>query len=546
MKTSSYVYGVEKLDGNDAWALFEASAAGDLPRVKALLAKDRRLANAQYWYQFPIHMAVRAGHTAVVKELLDHGADPGQSRFTYNSWDKLLACAAERGFGPIESLLQRAMRRRFRYSPEFAALRDAIIARDARKVGAVVRREPELVQASDALGNNALHWSIITRQLRLIERFVELGTPLDAQRADGNTPVLLAAGGAYDYWHRSERDKSHPSLRNAAVMVGSLLALGAEYTISVAASVGDLERVAQLLSKDATLATRLDSAQVSPLARAAGEGHLHIVKLLLEHGADPNLPESGAPEGLALFEACSGNHLEVVQLLLDRGANPNAGADSSGCCLTICEVRHGERASPVQKLLRKRGAQSPPYAMSSQQIKQAVRKRSSVVDHEEFSTCLMAVHDEAPLLRYLDDAPERLAQLDVGSIAEFPAAESLLRKLLERGLEVNQTDWLGKTPLHVVAALGESTLAAVLLDAGAEINAREAEYQGTPLAAAVRASGIGDPQQAKRQRKMVQFLLQNGADANLSHDQPWATPLAWALRQDQPEIAELLKQSGAK
>ena len=40
--------------------LFEACAVGDLPRVKTLLAKDPRLVNAQYWYQFPIHMAVRA------------------------------------------------------------------------------------------------------------------------------------------------------------------------------------------------------------------------------------------------------------------------------------------------------------------------------------------------------------------------------------------------------------------------------------------------------------------------------------------------------
>jgi len=34
----------------------------------------------------------------------------------------------------------------------------------------------------------------------LIDRFVELGTPIDAQRADGQTPVLLAANGATDYW----------------------------------------------------------------------------------------------------------------------------------------------------------------------------------------------------------------------------------------------------------------------------------------------------------------------------------------------------------
>ena len=97
MKTKTYVYGVEKLSGHDAWALFEACALGDVPKVKSLLAKNPRLVNAQFWYQFPIHMAVRAGHADIVGLLLDRGADPGQSRFTYNSWDKLLLYAKERG-----------------------------------------------------------------------------------------------------------------------------------------------------------------------------------------------------------------------------------------------------------------------------------------------------------------------------------------------------------------------------------------------------------------------------------------------------------------
>ena len=59
MKTKAYVYGVETLNGYDAWALFEACAVGELREAKALLAKDPRLVNAQFWYQFPIHMAVR-------------------------------------------------------------------------------------------------------------------------------------------------------------------------------------------------------------------------------------------------------------------------------------------------------------------------------------------------------------------------------------------------------------------------------------------------------------------------------------------------------
>ena len=180
MKTTNYVYGVEKLNGYDAWALFKACATGDMPKVNGLLAKDRRLVNSQFWYQFPIHMAVREGYAQIVVLLLDHGADPGQSIFTYNSWDKLLASARERGHREVESILQRAMRKRFNYSPDFDVLKESIVARDSRKIGAVLRRQPNLAQSSDALGNNALHWSVITRQLALIDRFVELGTPIDA------------------------------------------------------------------------------------------------------------------------------------------------------------------------------------------------------------------------------------------------------------------------------------------------------------------------------------------------------------------------------
>jgi hypothetical protein len=105
MKTKNYGYGIEKLNGYDVWALFEACAHGDVAKATALLAKDQRLVNAQFWYQFPIHMAVRAGNEAIVEVLLNQGVDQGQSHFTYNSWDKLLLCAEERGHRQVESLL---------------------------------------------------------------------------------------------------------------------------------------------------------------------------------------------------------------------------------------------------------------------------------------------------------------------------------------------------------------------------------------------------------------------------------------------------------
>jgi ankyrin repeat protein len=546
MKTNHYVYGVEKLNGDDAWGLFKASAAGDEPMVKGLLAKDRRLVNAQYWYQLPIHMAVREGHAEIVKLLLEAGADPGQSRFTYNSWDKLLLAARERGHRQVESMLERAMRKRFDYSPDFDALKSAIIARDPRKTGAVLRRQRNLARASDALGNNALHWSVITRQLGLIERFVELGTPIDAQRADGQTPVLLAVNGATDYWYRGTRGRSHPSIRNASVIVGSLLARGANYTISVAAAVGDQERLEQLLKNDASLARRLDSARVSPLSYAAREGHLHIVRLLLEQGADPNTPEEGAPEGLALFGACCGNHLDVAELLLEHGANPNAGVDSSGCCLTIGEVYHGDQAKPLQELLRRHGAYTPPYCMSTREMKRAIREGQQVIRHEEFLGNLVEKRNGELLDLYLDSDP---GALDHWSGVTYPRSPALVRKLLARGLDPNRADWLGKTFLHACAGNGDRSVAAVFLDAGADINARALEFHETPLAAAVRyepwCRNDDRSKLVQSKREMVEFLLKRGAATNLSDDEPWATPLAWARKLGLADIEEVLVKHGA-
>jgi ankyrin repeat protein len=549
MKTTAYVYGVEKLNGHDAWALFKACAAGDVPRVQALLAKDRRLVNAQFWYQFPIHMAVRGGHAEIVQLLLDRDADPGQSRFTYNSWDKLLLCASERGYRRIESALQQAMTKRFNYTPEFELLKRAIIARDSQKLHAVLRRRPDLVRSSDALGNNALHWSVITRQLGLIKCFADLGTPIDAQRADGQTPVLLAVNGATDYWYRATRGRSHPSLRNSSVLVGSLLARGANYSLSVAAAIGDQERVEQLLKRDDGLAGRLDSARLSPLSYAAREGHLHIVRLLLERGAALNTPEEGASDGRALFDACCGNHVDIAEVLLEHGANPNAGVDSSGCCLTICEVYHGQRARPLQRLLRSHGAYTPPYQMSVQELKQAIRAGHEVVHHAEFLGRVMRKRDAELLELYLKSNPTVLKRMNCWSGVIYPRSSALVRWLLARGLDPNRANWLGKTFLHGCAENGDRSIAAEFLEAGADINARGLEFNETPLAAAVRCAGRWNekdqPQQAQRGRRMVEFLLKRGAATNLHGDEPWATPLAWARRFRLSDVEELLMKYGA-
>ena len=177
---------------------------------------------------------------------------------------------------------------------------------------------------------------------------------------------------------------------------------------------------------------------------------MHIVRLLLEHGADPNIPEGDAPDGLALYLACAGNHLEVARLLLEHGANPNAGLDSCMHCVNITRVYHGEQAEPLEQLLRRHGAYTQPYHMTVRQMKQAIRDGHEVTRHPEFLGNMMGKRNAELLDLYLDSDPAVIDRM--GDELAYPWSAALVRKLLARGLDPNRPDWLGKTFLHACAA----------------------------------------------------------------------------------------------
>lgn len=95
---------------------------------------------------------------------------------------------------------------------------------------------------------------------------------------------------------------------------------------------------------------------------------------------------------------------------------------------------------------------------------------------------------------------------------------------------------LGITPLHHLARNGDTEKAALFLEHGADLHARDEDICSTPLGWAAKFG----------QKAMVEFLLQRGAKPNLPDDPPWATPLAWATRRGHPEIADLLRSYDAK
>jgi ankyrin repeat protein len=97
-------------------------------------------------------------------------------------------------------------------------------------------------------------------------------------------------------------------------------------------------------------------------------------------------------------------------------------------------------------------------------------------------------------------------------------------------MDPNHANWLGITRLHEFAERGNIENAALYIDHGADLNALDEEFRSTPLGYAAKYG----------QTRMVEFLLQRGANPDLPDDPPWAKPLAWAQRRGHDEIVRLL------
>lgn len=523
--------------GHDVWNMLESSAGGDLKTIQALAGKDPDLIDCEFEYCRPLHFAIREGHWDVVQFLLDQGADPmcGGLGFqpSYRPHDPgslpwPLTVARERGHHEIVALLESILRERFHIRPaEGEPLAALIRERDSSAVVAHLDAHPTAIDAADEFGNQPIHWAVMTRQRDLIDRLLERGADVNAQRPDGARPLDLTNG---DYWYRGWRDLPREALRPHEVVMGYLLAHGAYYDIGTAAKLGDLRRVQELLDEDPALVDRVPPPSGYyhgvPIRNAAKHGHLSLVQFLLERGADPNQPEAVAPQGGALYEAIAGKHWEIVNLLIAHGANAQAAVESSGNC--YWRAKRDEAPQEMLNLLAAHGGTLD------------VELACHDGDLQTMAAMLFA-NPDLDVREHLDTDNVQLVDLvrryqpDVLKGMLFRGAKSLERAhwLLEQGMEVKRGNWLEITPLHRFALEGNLDMAALCLEFGAEANALDDEYASTPLGWAARAG----------KKEMVTWLLSKGAGATLPAGTPWAQPFAWAARGGHDEVVEILKRS---
>jgi len=109
---------------------------------------------------------------------------------------------------------------------------------------------------------------------------------------------------------------------------------------------------------------------------------------------------------------------------------------------------------------------------------------------------------------------------------------------------VLQTDL---TPLHLAARQGHLSIATLLLDAGADVNAQASQSMGlTPLHLAI---WKGRREVLRILPDMPRLLLERGADITIRDTVKGLTPLEWAelddTEMDRKDIASLLREIGA-
>jgi ankyrin repeat protein len=520
--------------------------------------------------------AVRAGNIDVVQRLLDAGARPDQMNI-YG--DTLIDMARDRGHERVAALIEQACERGRRIVVSTThtdhPIHIAAESGDLRRVHELLDADPSLVRKSDRAAGTALHRAVIGGSREIVALLLDRGADIHAIHGEGlgtregYAPENLQAidlaiwGGPRtvpvpfsrwlwlrDRWNSLVWRLTHGRNPTSRVrpcdtaMARLLIARGAAYDLPIAAALGDLQQVTKMLDADPT---RLHESRPNgrlALSAAAEFDHFDVVKLLLDRGADPTWPDChDSDRGAALHAAARRNDRPMVELLLAYGADPNGFVNAAGNSV------YAARSPQIRALMFEHGGTVDPYDLVWMNEDEEVVRRIAADPQSALAGCggvmtAVCTCGKRKLLARLLEMGVKVHPQAGGCHSYLLEQPDMLRMLLERGgLDPNYPTAEGVTLLHelcvrdmrnrMIGPRRES--AAILLDAGANISARDHEYRSTPLAWAARLD-LPD---------MAELLLSRGAPTNLPDDEPWATPLAWATRRGRTQIADRLRAAGA-
>jgi ankyrin repeat protein len=370
------------------------------------------------------------------------------------------------------------------------ALHWAVHANDEALVRALIARGADASRAND-YGATPLSEAAIAAHEPIVRALVEAGAKVDARNAEGQTALMVVARtdrvDTARYLLRKgadvnarERWRNQTALMWAAeqkqpAMVRLLLEHGADP--NARSTVNDWQR-------QVTLERRGQWRPIggmTPLLFAAREGCLGCVEALLDHGADPNLPD---PENVTPMLVAAINYtFDIVARLLERGGNPNKwdwrGRTPLYAVVDLNTIPHGGRpelpsadATTSLALIDRLLAAG---AFPNVQLKLMPPYRDLKDDRGADNVLTIG---STPLLRAAKafDLPAMQRLIAAGARPDLPNVDGITPLMLAAGLAATPIDTRGT---YTVPDVQQRSIAALtlLLDAGADVNRRNAQGQ---------------------------------------------------------------------
>jgi ankyrin repeat protein len=390
-------------------------------------------------------LAARNGNPAVIKLLLAAGADVN-AREPLRGTTALMWASEQRHPEAVKALLEGGADFRAKSGP--AGLpRNYMASRvNTAEVEAAARRYAE------AAANGRTYLEQLEYEQAHGATF--LGRRLNQQAAAQANPQPQAADAAND-------------ANTEQVIAGLVGGGGGGLTALVlAAREGDLESAKLLLDAGADV-NQVTEYGWTPLLTATNNRHYKLARYLIERGADVNRANKGGWTPLYLatdnrnieggdfpVHRPDMDHLDYIRILLDHGADPNARIKDNTLTRTIFTMQWFFEAGATAFV---RAAQSSDIELMR----------------------LLLSHGADPLSAtdFGDTALTAAAGIGwvEGVTYEHSAAHNIeaVRLLLELGLDPNAANRDGRTPLMAAAMKGRNEVVQMLVDRGAKLDTRD-------------------------------------------------------------------------
>ncbi len=356
---------------------------------------------------------------------------------------------------------------------ELSGLYKAAREGDLQQVNTLIRSGVDVNQ-TDGNSVSALYRAAAKGHVEVIRTLLDAGAKLDvgirsplfmamqAGHCDVVTLLYLAAGGdrrllsgRIVYGERVSPIWDYYSQKQDIPLEGSCLHFAAN------------DNLISMVSLLCNLGDDVDCVHsgLTALHVAAALGRARVVHELLTHGADPNKPTKKQCTALH-YAVYYGKPVFAIKTLLEHGANPNAGDNKGNGSLHMIAFRMDYRVDEkIFPLLLQHGANvnlQNQHGRSPLHYSNMLEMIRRLVDNGADVNLKDSVKLETPL--------HRLAQ----TISNYA-----VKLLIDSGANVNAKNVNNMTPLHKAALKERLDTLKVLLDAGADVNIEDVEHSQT-------------------------------------------------------------------